>query len=180
MLSDVLNLQQVAATDIIDFLYGIFHRDFVADRTYIAEQIYINPRSHSKDAGKERDFWHLTTREEKEKVWKNGKPVWQVVGRYPDFPRAERLEWVKQILTNHDHNSIKLFYHRETNKKRDVRLYLWAFEHDFVVILQKLGRSSSFLVTSFYIDHRGKVADFNKRYDNYVNGSAGLNGCEWF
>jgi hypothetical protein len=180
MLSDILRLDKIDATKIIDFLYDIFHRDFVANKTYIADKIYINPRSHNKDDGKERDFWHLTTREVKEKVWVNRRPVWQVVDRYPDYGRAERLEWVKQILSNHTHESIKLFYHRETNKKRDVRLYLWAYEYDFVVIMQKLGKSSSFLVTSFYIDHEGKVDDYEKRYENYTNGDKDLNGCEWF
>lgn len=180
MLNDILDLESMDATEIIDFLYEIFHRDFVQCRTYLAGAIYINPRSHMKDEGKELDFWHLTSKDIKEKVWINNKPVFQVVGRYPDFARGERLEWIKQILTNHTHDSIKLFYHRETNRKRDIRLYLWAYDHDFVVILQKLGRSSSFLVTSFYIDNPGKITEFNKRYENYINGDEDLAGCEWF
>ena len=161
-------------------MYDIFHRDFVSNSTYLAGKIYINPRSHNKDEGKERDFWHLTTREEKEKVFINRKPVWKVIGRYPDFRRSERLEWVKQILTNHTHQSIKMFYHKETNKKRDIRLYLWAYDSDFVVILQKLGKSSSFLVTSFYVDNEGKVEEYEKRYQNYCKGDKELANCEWF
>lgn len=180
MLTDPINLGQIDATKIIDYLYDIFHRDFVANRTYLADTIYINPRSHRKDEGKEVDFWHLTTREEKEKIWENNKPVWRVTGRYPDFGRASRLEWVKQILTQHDHEAIKLFYHRETNKKRNIRLYLWAHEHDFVVILQKLGRTDSFLVTSFYITHDKKRREYDARHQNYVNGDNSLNNCEWF
>ncbi len=180
MLSDPIDLGRINATDIIDTLYDIFHRDFVASRTYLANSIYINPRSYSKEDGKELDFWHLTTREEKEKVWENRRPVWKVIGRYPDFDRASRLEWVKQILTNHTHECIKMFYHRENNKKKDIRLYLWAHEEDFVVILQKLGRSSSFLVTSFYVDHDGKRRDYQQRYDNYIGDNNGLQGCEWF
>ncbi len=180
MLSDPIELNRIDAGEIIEHLYSLFHRDFVANKTYLAKSIYINPRSNRLDEGKELDFWHLTTREEKEKVWENNKPVWKVIGRYPDFDRASRLEWVKQILTNHDHENIKLFYHRETNKKRNIRLYLWAFEDDFVVILQKLGRSSSFLVTSFYIDHNSKRKDLDSRHQNYINGDPGLFGCEWF
>lgn len=180
MLSEPLALSRIDATKIIDTLYKIFHRDFIANKTYLAERIYINPRTHRKDEGKELDFWHLTTKEEKERVWENGKPVWKVIDRYPDFDRACRLEWVKQILTNHSHESIKMFYHQESNKKRDIRLYLWAHDEDFVVILQKLGKSSSFLVTSFYVAHAGKRRDFEKRYNDYHSGSAGLTGCEWF
>lgn len=180
MLSSPLDLSTIDATEIIDTLYEIFQRDFVVNRTYLANQIYINPRSHRKDNGKELDFWHLTTKEEKEEVWENGRRKWKVIGRYPDFDRASRLEWVKQILTDHNDNAIKLFYHQETNTKRDIRLYLWAYNADFVVILQKLGKSDSFLVTSFYITHEGKRRDFEKRYNNYSSGDIKLNGCEWF
>jgi len=58
---------------------------------------------------------------------------------------------------------------------------LWLEEHDFVVILQKFGRSSSFLVTSFYIDFDGKRKDYEKRFEIYHNKKdERLNGCEWF
>lgn len=180
MLSAPIDLGSVDAGQIIDVLYNIFDRDFVANRTYLNSTIYINPRSHMKEDGKEIDFWHLTTKDEKEKVWENNKPVWKVIGRYPDFARASRLEWVKQILTSHDHDCIKMFYHRETNKKRNIRLYLWAYDHDFVVILQKLGRSDSFLVTSFYVTHDKKKREYNNRHENYTNGDDDLAGCEWF
>ncbi|WP_044406082.1 hypothetical protein [Thiomicrospira microaerophila] len=180
MLTEPLALNRIDATEIIDVLYEIFCRDFIESDTYLADQIYINPRSHRKDDDKEMDFWHLTTRDVKEKVWENRKPVWRVVDRYLDFDRASRLEWVKQILTHHDDESIRFFYHRETNRKKDIRLYLWAFEEDFVVILQKLGRSSSFLVTSFYLDHEGKKRDFNARYQNYLKTDPELFECEWF
>jgi hypothetical protein len=180
MLSEPIQLNKIAATEIIEFLYGIFHRDFVANKTYLANTVYINPRSHRKDKGKELDFWHLTSREQTEVVWENKRRITKVIGRYPDFARASRLEWVKQILTQHDHPSIKVFYHRETNKNRDIRLYLWAYEHDFVVILQKLGKSDSFLVTSFYVDHDGKKMDYQARYLNYRNGDKDLQNCEWF
>lgn len=180
MLSVPLDMSKIEATSIIDVLYKIFYRDFVASKTYLANQIYINPRSHRKDDGKELDFWHLTTKDEKQQSWENGKRIWKVIGRYTDFDRASRLEWVKQILTNHDHDSVRLFYHQETNKKRDIRLYLWAHEADFVVILQKLGKSDTFLVTSFYISHKGKRRDFQERFNNYCRGDAKLAGCEWF
>jgi hypothetical protein len=180
MLNNILDLQKIEATEIIDFLYAIFHRDFVANRTLLADEIYVNPRSHLKIDDKEQDFWHLTTREEKEKVWVNNKPEQRVIGRFPDFRRAERLEWVKLILSHHQHADIKMFYHRENNSKRDVRLYLWAYEHDFVVILQKLGKSSSFLVTSFFVDHEGKRADYEARFKSYSNKNNGLENCEWF
>jgi hypothetical protein len=181
MLSEPLQLGKVDATKIIDFLYAFFHRDFVANKTYLNKSIYINPRSDRLDQDKELDFWHLTTRENKRQVREGNRWVSISEGRFPDYARSERIEWVKQILVNHDHSSIKLFYHQESNAKRDVRLYLWAYESDFVVILQKLGRSSSFLVTSFYLDHEVKRSDYERRYCSYVNKkNQELVGCEWF
>ncbi len=96
---------------------------------------------------------------------------WKILKRKrnTDYARSERIEWVKQILENHDHASIKLFYHQESNSKRDIRLYLWAYQHDFVVILQKLGRGCSFLVTSFYLDDGGKRRDYERRFCRYKN-----------
>lgn len=180
MLSQPLDLSKVEASSIFDFLYSLFHRDFVANKTYLAEKIFINPRSNRKDEGKELDFWHLATKDEKIQVWEGNKRVWKKTDRYLDFDRSRRIEWVKQILLNHAHEKVKMFYHKETNRKRDIRLYLWAYDADFVVILQKLGRSSSFLVTSFYITHDGKRRDYENRYKNYCEGDEALEGCEWF
>ena len=60
-------------------------------------------------------------------------------------------------------------------------MYLWAFENDFVVILQKLGNSSSYLVTSFYIDNQRKRDIFQKKHDDYNNKTdSKLSNCEWF
>lgn len=173
-------LTLVLDSGVYDFLYRFFHRDFVQQRTLLNGTIYINPRSDRLEDGKEKDFWHLTTRN-KEFFAKQGNRTVPVVERLLDSARAERIEWVKQIITNHTHARIKLFYHQESNQRRDIRLYLWAFQDDFVVILQKLGRSSSYLVTSFYIDHDGKRKDYENRYLSYRSGANdGLNGCEWF
>ena len=180
MLSTPLNLGNVEASGFYDYLYAFFRRDFVQQRTLLNNSIYIDPRSRNLEDGKEKDFWHLTTRTNKYFVKQGNKHV-AVEERLPDYARSERIEWVRQIITNHAHARVKLFYHRESNQKRDIRLYLWAFENDFVVILQKLGRSTSFLVTSFYIDQPDKRTDYEKRYRNYVAGANSvLTGCEWF
>lgn len=79
------------------------------------------------------------------------------------------------------YQAIKCFYHKESTGNKNIRLYLWAFNQDFVVILEKLGKSQAFLVTSFYITHAGKRADYQKRYETYQNKSDDrLVGCEWF
>lgn len=180
MLSEPIDLSTVDATQIINHLYEFFHRDFISTDTYLAGEIYINPQCDRKTDGKEDTFWHLTTRKEKEFEWVNGRRQVRVLERYPDFRRASRLEWVRQIITNHQDASIKLFYHQETNSKKNIRLYLWAEDEDFVVILQKLGKSSSFLVTSFYVDHQRKKDDYQKRYNNYITNENGLRDYSWF
>ncbi len=177
MLSTPLNLGVVEAGEIYNYLYGFFRRDFVQHQTMLNGIIHISPRSHLLEDGKERDFWHLTSRDRSFQV-KEGNRYVTKKERLIDYARSERIEWVRQIIANHGHARIKLFYYQESNADRDIRLYLWAFQDDFVVILQKLGRSRSFLVTSFYIDHAAKRKDYENRYQCYLR--SGLSGCEWF
>jgi hypothetical protein len=152
--------------DQIEFLYQIFKCDFIDNRCYIAQKIYINPQSNKKKDGKEEIFWHIVTRKNRRK-------------RELDPPRATRIKWVKNIILCHNHKEIKMFYYLEDNGK--IRLYLWAYNYDFVVILQKLGNRSSYLVTSFYIDNQKKKNKFQKKFEDYINQVDNrLNGCEWF
>ncbi len=52
---------------------------------------------------------------------------------------------------------------------------------DFIVIIQKLGSKSSYLVTSFYIDKNYNKKIYQKRYENYLsNNDKKLVNCEWF
>jgi hypothetical protein len=180
MLSAPLNLSNIEVSDLFDYLYDIFQRDFVTQRTMLNGTIYINPQSHNKDDGKERAFWHLITRKQKRQV-KDGNRYVTQIDRLTDYSRAKRIEWVRQMITNHSHGKVYSFYRQETNPKKDIRLYLWAHEDDFVVILQKLGKSSSFLVTSFYIDHQGKRKDYGRYLNDYQSGKVqALINCAWF
>lgn len=150
-----------------DLAYKIFKQDFIEVLLYLAGCIYIDPQSYKKHKGKEKIFWHITTRENK-----------QNKTREFDSQRACRINWIKQIIINHTHPEIKAFYYKE---KRAIRFYLWLHNHNFIVILQKLGRSSSFLVTSFYIDKGYNKNIYEKRYRNYINGNdIELKNCEWF
>ncbi len=141
----------------------------------------IDPQSHKKEDGKECSFWHLTTRTQKRSK-KEGNRIITVKERLLDFDRAKRIHWIKPIIDNASiAKNIKLFYKKETTRKKPIRLYLWVEDEDFVVILQKLGKSSSFLVTSFYITHQRKRDDFQKYYEDYIGKTnADLRGCEWF
>ncbi|MCK4441159.1 MAG: hypothetical protein KAU90_04085 [Sulfurovaceae bacterium] len=176
-----INIDSIDATELFEVLYyDYFCVDFVDNKTYLNKTIYINPQSNKKDDGKEKSFWHLTSKTQSYQK-KEGKRYITYTERLRDYSRAKRLAWVKQIIENHDYEKIKLFYHKETTNKKPIRLYLWHYQEDFVVILQKLGKSSSFLVTSFYITHDKKRRDYQKRYEIYVKKlNPNLYGCEWF
>lgn len=182
MFSEIIDLEDIEISELFEVLYKYFCEDFLYTKTYLNKNIYINPRTYKKDkeTNKEIDFWHLTT---KDIIYakKIGNKIVKIKERLPDYRRAERLRWIKNIIENHTIEDIKLFYHQETNEKRDIRLYLWLEDYDFVVILQKLGKSSSFLVTSFYIDRDGKRNEYTRRYNNYKsNSDENLKNCEWF
>lgn len=180
MFSTLIDIENIEAVKLFDVLYRCFYDDFVAQKTYLNSQIYIDPKSHQKDEEKELVFWHLTTKETKIDK-KIGKRWVTIMERVFDFRRAERLTWIKKIIENHSMADIKIFYHKETNEKQDIRLYLWLEDYDFVVILQKIGKNSSYLVTSFYIDRYGKRNEYKRRYEVYSKKSdENLKNCEWF
>lgn len=181
MLEKVINLAEIDGTEQIEYLYtNFFYPDFVGGNTYLNGNIYIDPITFEKEDGYEKTFWHLTTREHFYQK-KQGKRFINVKKRLPDYGRAERIDWVKKIIENAHDEYIRAFYHIETDGKKELRLYLWLYKQDFVVILQKLGKSSSFLVTSFYIDVPKKRRIYQERYDVYVSRSKEeLQGCEWF
>ncbi len=162
----IINLEK-SLIDIYEELYSIFHDHFIKSRVYLAKSIYVNPGYHGKKNGKENIFWHIVTRT-------NNKTK----EREFDTQRASRIHWIKPIIENYNNHEIKLFY-ADYNKK--IRLFLWAEDYDFVVILQKLGNNySSYLVTSFYIEE-WKKKKFQKMYENYINGlDKLLKNCEWF
>jgi len=178
---DPLDLGRIEATRIFDVLYEIFHDDFIRNKTFLNKNIFIDPQSNKKEDGKELSFWHLTTRKQRY-YKKDGNRTVKMEERLTDYDRAARIHWIKPIIENGlTAQNIKLFYKKETTGKKPIRLYLWAYDEDFVVILQKLGKSSSFLVTSFYITHQHKRADFQKSYEKYVSHKdPNLRGCEWF
>lgn len=180
MFEEILDLEPLERHELFDVLYKYFHRDFVASKTLLNNAIHIDPQSDRKEGGKEASFWHLTTRKKTQTIKVDNRYI-ITEERLPDYRRAERIEWIKEIIANHSHKEVKLFYHIESNTKKDLRLYLWAHRYDFVVILQKLGKSSSFLVTSFYIDHEKKKKDYEQRFQRYQNRTSDeLADCEWF
>lgn len=167
-------------SDAFDHLYGFFQRDFVNQRTCLTETIYVDPNGQGMKNGREEVFWHITTRDQIKRV-RQGNRIVPIKTRPLDPDRASRIAWVRPMLLNYAHADIKLFYRKETKGKKPIRLYLWAHQHDFVVIVQKLGASNAFLVTSFYITESYKRASYTKWHNEYASGAnQDLQGCEWF
>jgi hypothetical protein len=169
MFSATLDLSAHTSLDeIFDALYEVFQRDFIEQRTYLNEIVYINPHHQGVRDGKEETFWHIVTRKDnKTKV------------RKFDDARAQRIEWIKRIIDNHVHAEVKCFYYFERDRK--IRFYLWAHNHDFLVILQKLGATESYIVTSFFIDNERKRNKTQKKFEDYIGRKDNrLLGCEWF
>jgi hypothetical protein len=170
MFSNLIDFEDKTEDEIIEFLYGIFKEHFINNNTFLADKIYIDPKIDDKERGmdKPKIYWHIIS-----KVNQRSKK------REFDSKRACRIHWIKPIILNNQNPKIKLFYHLEKNEK--IRLYLWADNVDFIVILQKLGRASSYLVTSFYIDRDYNKNIYEKRYENYINKKdLNLKDCEWF
>ncbi|MEG1583102.1 MAG: hypothetical protein RR344_04045 [Cetobacterium sp.] len=169
MFESVIQFQEnVTEEEIIETLYEVFKNDFIDNLTYLNKTIFIDPRSKFKTDDKENVFWHIITRDHE----KNGI-------RSLDLDRGIRIGWIKPVIVNCHCESIKKFYYKESNNK--IRLYLWLYEKDFVVILQKLGKTSTYLVTSFYIDQTYKRETYKNRFENYINKKdPDLQGVEWF
>ena len=166
--------------DSFNYLYTFFTRDFITQKTLLAQKIYLDPAGQGMRNGREEIFWHITTRERKKRV-KQGKTYTNIITRPLDLQRASRIEWIRPMLLNHQHSDIRLFYRKETKAKKPIRLYLWAYQQDFVVIVQKLGASNALLVTSFYITESYKRNSYTKWYADYTSGNnPDLKGCEWF
>jgi len=170
MFSNVIDFENKAEDEIIEFLYKIFKKDFIDNHTFLANKVYIDPKKDDieRSINKPKIYWHIVS-----KVNPRNKK------REFDSNRGCRIHWIKPIILNNQNPKIKLFYHLEKTGK--IRLYLWAYDFDFIVILQKLGSASSYLVTSFYIDRNYNKEIYEKRYRNYISKKdIGLRGCEWF
>nr|WP_249206150.1 hypothetical protein [Helicobacter kayseriensis] len=156
----------------INLAYTVFKNDFSETQCFLRD-IFIDIKNRQKikieNMEVEEVFWHIISRKN------NGK-------REFDILRAERIGWIKAIFLNYNNvRLVKLFYFFE--KTGQIRLYLWLYQYDFVVILEKIITSSkkAFIVTSFYIDNLKKKNSFQKKYIDYIaKNDKRLINCEWF
>jgi len=153
--------------DTYEMLYTIFRRDFVDSRpNYLGYNVWHFPE---KEDGKEKLFWHLTTRENRPKplprrMRRYAADISQPGGRYPDLRRCERLPWVRPLITNSRQAEVLAWDHQEGDG--DIHTYVWLKDRDFVVIMKKYRNGGRRLVTSFYVDEEYKRRDFERKYAN--------------
>ncbi|MBV8802455.1 MAG: hypothetical protein JO131_05755 [Gammaproteobacteria bacterium] len=133
-----------------DLLYEIFHRDFIATKTY-CRQSHVGVSNALVD-GKEKTFWHITTREDKKQAQ-----------RLPDFRRSERLPWLKQILENSHEPEILAWEYIEGDGS--INLYIWLKAHDYIAILKKIKKRYVVLVTAYWIEFPNTKRKLMKKYN---------------
>jgi len=157
--------------DTYEKLYEIFCRD-IRDHNlrHIGNNVWI---FREMEDGKEKIFWHLTTREVKQKRIPRRKRKFYPQGqtyikteRLPDLRRCERLPWVKPLIEHPFDPEVLAWDYEEGDST--VKTYIWIKDSDFVVILKKYPNDTRRLITSFYIDVDYKRIDFERKYRNRV------------
>jgi len=134
-------------------LYSVFERDFKqTPPRFKGAPIWFFPEM---DDEREKIFWHLTHREERE----TGE-------RLPDLRRCERLPWIKAIIENHDQQEVLSWDYKEGDGS--IKTYVWLEHFDFVVIMKKYRDGGRRLVTSFYVDYAHERKKLRKKYEKRI------------
>ena len=149
------DLDEVSPTAVqLAKMYEIYRNDFIHDYVEIDGKELTLKHQKTWLKGFEElpeTFVHLLTREPSK-----GKP------RTFDKLRANRIHWVKQILTQKDNPKIKYF---EKVDQGYLKRHYWFEEKDFVVILKPVS-ANLLLVTAFYVETL-KKQDFEWDYEKY-------------
>ncbi|MDR9769511.1 hypothetical protein [Acetomicrobium sp.] len=135
-------------------LYQIFRNDFILSKPlFCGKKVFIFPEMED---GKEKIFWHLTTRDDK-----------KAKQRLPDLRRSERLPWIKPIIDNFLAPEILVWDYEEASK--DIHTYFFFEKGDFVVILKKCNKRL-YLLTAYWIEYNHQKTKLIKKYENKICG----------
>lgn len=133
-----------------DALYQLFRSDFIESQpVYVGYTVWFFPE---KEDGKEKIFWHLTSRDDNE----TGE-------RLPDLRRSERLPWVRPMLDQPKHPEVLAWDHEEGDGV--IKTYVWLENYDFVVILKKYPDGGRRLITSFWLEYSNTKRKLRKKYE---------------
>lgn len=133
----------------VTLAYAVFKQNFLDSSPRFHSRLVTVNLSKKDGSPMEEGFWHLITREDK-----------KVKDRLPDFPRAERITWVRPIIENYSAAGMDCWRYLEGNGQ--VRHYLYARAADYLVIVEEKPRSF-YLVTGFYVDSEWKRNDLEKK-----------------
>jgi hypothetical protein len=149
--------QQFPCTEHLQKFYEIYQEELIDDYIEVDGDrlIFKGHKSWLKGfEGYPETFVHLITKEQA-----YGKP------RIFDHKRANRIHWVKCILSNIKHQKI-LFFEKK-DKDGVLKKYYWYKEKNFVVILKPI-QPKVLLITAFCVE-KTKAMDFEYDYDKFHN-----------
>jgi len=139
--------------DTYEKLYQIFERDLKTTQpVYEGKAVWFFPEMED---GKEKIFWHLTSRDDKE-----------AGDRLPDLRRSERLPWVRPMLDQPEMPEVLAWDHAEGDGT--VKTYVWLENYDFVVIMKKYPDGRRRLVTSFWLEYGNAKRKLRKKYERSI------------
>lgn len=134
----------------LDTLYKIFIDDLVNGKLSLFGKPVLIPKELDTDGRHER-FWHTITDPHNPAI--------------PDIKptRAERIPWIKAIITNIQRDDILVY---ERMKKGDIRLHLFVPSQNYIVIFTER-KKAYYYVTAFYIEYTYKLEDYQREYEKY-------------
>jgi len=133
-------------------LYEYFKQDFVEDRPrYQGTRLAL--KKHPQIQGKEATFWHFITTGDVEDE------------RLYEPRRCERIRWIKPIIENSTHSSVRIW--EETKRRGERRVHLCYGNWEYVVVLAHRG---SYILpwTAFYVDQEHYKRKLERRYNDYI------------
>lgn len=132
----------------VDSIYNIFQHDFIYSSPSF-DGLLVKTDLSVGISGKARGFEHVITND----FEKNKK-------RYPDFPRCERIRWIRAFIENYtckeniicgddECDGLKVWKKRQGKHHRIVFL----FEEEYFIVIIEQRKDCYFLVTAYYINY---------------------------
>lgn len=153
-------LKENADEDQLKAFFKIFEKDFITNPLVLnGKKIkIINAKSKIPDLKDYPEtFAHIVTRDYKSQA-----------GRFYESDRANRIHWIKPILTSHPCNEI--LYYKWEDDNGICKEHFWYFAKNFMVVLKTI-KPDLQIVTAFCVDDDEKLT-YYERYKNYKDGKS--------
>lgn len=134
----------------MDTLYQRFFADLVQQNcTLLGKPVYISRKLESD--GKHERFWHVITDPHSPRV------------QDIHHSRAEKIPWIKAVIDNFDRPEVLAY---EIKKGRDLKLYLFIPEQQFMLILADIGSEYHF-VTAYHVPYTYMLDQYKREYKKH-------------